>query len=298
VTNWRQWIWGAPFLVLALVVLLTQLSPDRVWPAVALGLVGVLLIAVPRRTWGQVLARVESASVGPVGINLRQEVGKAAEQAPESDTEEGSSNEFKRAETMFDLRIRLEYKLAYVAKHLLAPSDGNATFVTVGSLKLDGYLTEAQARTAIGILGTRQEELEALPETAQAKFLSEASEFVDGMRASIFWGQVKRRLRGVESPDHESLFTKEIPGNGNRRDLLVKSTQGPVRVAPAFALDKNSKILQSTVDRLRGEGLAARGGERQIVVVPDRSRARTRPKLDDQPAVVKLGSLRGMLEAS
>ena len=288
------WI-AALFLVLALVVAADAIAADRAWPVAALLLIAVLIAVVPTATWDDLVKSVKKARFGPVSFDLQRKADRVAALAPDSDAGEGEERTLGKALNMFDLRTRLEWKLTYVAKHLLAPEPDNPDFLTIGSLKYDGYLTEDEARMAVGILNIRQEELEELPEGARKRFLVDAGKFVDSVRASIFWGLVKRRLKGKEGGD--SLFKGAMPTAGARRDDLGgASTEGQVRVAPAFALASDSGILKSTLARLGREGAAARDGERQLIVVPDNSHVTERPAQGGAPRVVRLASLRGALE--
>ena len=288
--QFERYAWAAPFFVLAAGVLFLDLAPARVWPAVALVLIGALIAFVPRQAWLGLLERIESASVGPISIALQQEAGKAAADSRERDTTEGSKRDDPGAvKDVFDLRQRLEWKLTYVAKHLLGSGPDKVTFITIGSLRYDGYLTETDARTAIGILNIRQEELEALPKSAQERFLSEAGEFVESVRARIFWGQVKRRLEGRDGG--AEAFAGFAPSRGRRDDLLADSPAGIVRVAPAFALDEGSKILKGAIERVRREKQTA-SVKRQIVVVPDGSDAEAPA---GRPEVVQLAGLMAAL---
>jgi hypothetical protein len=287
--------WAIIFFALAAAVLLNELPPERVWPAAALLLGGVLIVTVPREGWRHFLGSIQKAQLGPVSVDLRREAREAAAHVPAVDTGEGPGAALTGdPETMFDLRIRLEYKLTYAAKHLLAPGQDNATFLTIGSLKLDGYLTPAEARTAIGILATRQRELEDLPPAARKRFLEEAGEFVGGVRASIFWGQVKRRLKGKDG-DRGNLLEGEISGSGRRKDLQARSSDELVRVIPALALDPDSKILAQTVERVRRESEKKRTRLRPLIVIPDVSAEANLRAEEGRPEVVKLASLRSVL---
>jgi hypothetical protein len=294
------WI-AAPFLALAIAVAVDAISADQAWPMVALLLIAMLIAVIPSSTWDDLVKSVKKATLGPLSFDLQRNADLVAAAAPERDTGEGEETKTKGEKgdatvvDIFDLRMRLEMKLAYVAKHLLAPARGNATFLTIGSLQHDGYLDKREARMAIGILNTRQAELEALPEAARERFLKDAVEFVESVRASIFWGQVKRRLEGEDGGD--SLYSNPIPTAGARRDDLgADSPEGQVRVAPSFALDSDSKILSGTINRLEREGAAARDGERQLIVVPDNSHVGERPAQGGAPRVVRLASLREALE--
>jgi hypothetical protein len=210
-------LWAAPFFLLALIVAFSGLSSDRAWPVAALLLVGIVIVVVPEDFWREALANVENASFGPVSVGLRKVAGEAAAIA-EPDTSEGVEEAPSTPENVFDLRLRLEYKLAFIAKHMLA-RDGQATFVTIGSLKHDGYLRTEEARAAFGILSIREEELQELSDAEQKKFVKEAGEFVDGVRASVFWGQVRRTLQGADAPGQDDLCKAQVPSSGRRDDF-------------------------------------------------------------------------------
>jgi hypothetical protein len=296
--NPRRLLWSAPFFLLALAVVFTGLSSDRAWPVAALLLAGIVIAVVPEDSWKELLGNVENAKFGPVSISLQRDAVKAAANAPEADTAEGpGAKPLDKAESMLELRVRLEWKLAYVAKHLLA-ENGNATFLTVGSLQYDGYLTENEAQTAIGILNTRQEELQELPERAQRLFLSEAGAFVDSVRASVFWGQTKRCLEGKERASDASILVGRLPSKGRRDDLLAGRPDRGIRVAPAFVLEVGSKILEGVIERLHEEGAAVEGSERQLIVIPDNSYEPEAAAAADRPRVVKLANLRSAVEGA
>lgn len=291
----RPWLWAAPFFLLALVVAFSGLSSDRAWPVAALLLAGIVIAVVPAATWKEMLANVENAQFGPISVGLRQQLGKAATKA-ESDAEAGDGDDSDIEVTgMLDLRMKLEWKLTYVAKHLLAEG-GSPTFLTIGSLRYDGYLTEEDAATAAAILTTREEELRELSEKEQKKFLEQGEEFVDGVRAAIFWGQVRRCLWEGRKPGRSGDLLRDLkPSSGRREDFLAGPAGKEHRVTTAFAIDERSKIIGWALQRLERERAASVGGERQIVVVPDISHVKeTDPAA--KPRVVKLANLRKVLE--
>lgn len=291
---------AAPFFALAGFVAFDCLPADRAWPVLALAALGFLIAIVPREVWRQIALSVSKAQIGPVGFELQRDLEKAVAIAPVSDRGEGGDPppENARAETMFDLRLRLEFKLAYAAKHLLADSRG-VTFLTVGSLEYDGYLTRAEARTAIGILSTRDEQLNAMGESGKEAFLKEAEKFVDSVRASIFWGQVKRCLQGKDQRSVPSLWIGDIERKGERDDLLAGTPGNEFWVAPAFGIAADSKIRKGAEARLRTEkrpyGVPA---HRRIVVLPDVSKFQGEREPGSPPEVVRLIHLRETIEGS
>jgi hypothetical protein len=249
--------------------------------------IGVLIVAVPQGTWRTMLASISKAQIGPVSFELRRDLEHAAAIAAPSDAgEDAEKASGGKARSMFELRLRLEAKLTYVAKELLAEENG-PTFLTIGSLEYDEYLKRSEARTAIGVLNTRDEQLRALAEDEKKTFLEEAGEFVDGVRASIFWGQVKRRLRG-----------KDIDAGGKRDDLLAGDDENVYWIAPAFAIAEGSGIRTNAEKRLRtGKRSYGVPVERRVVVVPDNSRFKPGSKSTTWPHVVKLAGLRELIES-
>jgi hypothetical protein len=285
-----------PFFVLAGVIAAKALEVDRAWPVGALLLLGVVVAVVPWEAWRTMLANVEKAQVGPISLDLRHDVERAAAIAPPSDRGEGGDESPDgEAEGIFELRMRLEWKLAYVGKHLLAVED-KATFLTIGSLRFDGYLTETEARTAIGILSAGEDQVRAMRPSEKDAFLKEAGEFVDSVRASIFWGAVKRRVVGRDHGADSDLYLGDVPGGGRRKDILAGEDGREFWIAPAFALDRDSGILEGAVERL--ETTRKRWGtdfDRRLIVVPDRSNSKAP---EARVRVVKLGELRDVLEAT
>jgi hypothetical protein len=279
----KRFPWSLPFFGLAAVIIFTDLSSDRAWPVAALLLAGIVVAAVPKATWKEMLASVENAQFGPIGVALRRDADKAAKFVPETDSrEELEDEEIEEAKSMFDLRMRLEWKLAYVAKHLLADDD-NATFLTIGSLNFDDYLSDAEARTATGILTTREEELQELSAPDREQFLKDAQKFLDGMRASIFWKMVRRKLKGL------GRWKRDVPGDGDRNDLLAETNGGEkVRVVPVLSLD-DKRAFDRAIGRLKDEGKP----KRKLVVIPDHSE---REEGEGPPQVVRLCNLAQALE--
>lgn len=286
---------GVPFIALAVAVIVIGISSDRAWPVAAFLLIGIVILVVPTDAWQKLLSSVEKAQIGPFSLGLRQHVEKAAEIAPPSDKGEGVENEAaKDARDVFELRMQLEWKLAFIAKHLLATGSG-VTFVTIGSLQFDGYLTEAEARTATGIMLARDEELRELPASERRKFISEAQEFLDGLRSSVFWGRVKRELEGADSgaPD---LMPKQIEGTGGRDDLLAGGDGVETRIVPIFALNSHSTKLKTAIERMEKGSLPGPATKRQIIVVPDGTESKAPPHATSR--VVELAKLREALTSA
>jgi hypothetical protein len=286
---------AVPLLGLAFWVIAADLSADRAWPVAAFLLIGLLVLVVPTEAWQRFLSRIENAQIGPLGLGLRQEVEKAAEIAPPSDMGEGAEDESgEKAQTVFDLRMQLEWRLTFIAKHLLGTVD-RVTFVTIGSLLFDGYLTKAEARTAAGIMMARDEELKQLPEAERQKFITDAQTFLDGLRASVFWGRVKQELQGRGDIEGSDLFVERVKGTGGRNDLLADGTGEDTRVIPILALNPDSKKVVEAVEPIEKGDLPRPKTKRQIIVVPDTSRSKA--PSHSTVRIVKLNRLRAELES-
>lgn len=283
---------GVPFIALAMAVIVIGLSSDRAWPVAAFLLIGSVILVVPTDAWQKLLSSVEKAQIGPFSFGLRQHAEKAALIAPPSDKGEGVEDEATEdAQSVFDLRMQLEWKLAFIAKHLLATGSG-VTFVTIGSLKFDGYLTEPEARTATGIMLARDEELRELPASERRKFISEAQDFLDGLRTSVFWGRIKRELEGKDD-GAPNLLRDSIPGTGGRNDLRAARNGASTRIVPVLALNSDSTNLKQAIERLEEGALPGPETERQLIVVPDSTESKVPRHATSN--VVELGELRKAL---
>lgn len=289
---------AAPLMALVIWVVVADRSAIRAWPVAALLLIGLIVLAVPTEAWQRFLSRIEHAGIGPLNVGLR-EVEKAAEKAPPSDTEEvgDTEEETKKAETVFDLRMQLEWKLAYIAKHLLRTDEG-VTFVTIGSLKFDGYLDDAEARTAASIMMASEEEFERLPAARRRQFIEDAQTFLDGLRTAVFWGRVKRELRGGEDKDAENLTPTGVEGTGGRHDLLVGDTDEEIRIVPILAVNPDSRKIKRAIEPIEEEELPGPTTKRQIIVTPDTSESSAPSSLPSGVEVVKLSGLRDALDAT
>lgn len=289
---------AVPLIGLAVWIVASDISSDRAWPAAAFLLIGLLALVIPTDSWQRFLSRVENAQLGPVGLGLRQEVERAAEIAPPSDKGEGAEaetrDENELAESAFELRMQLEWKLAFIAKHLL-DTGNRTTFVTIGSLRFDGYLTESEARTATGIMLARDEELRELPQAERDKFVKDAQTFLDGLRAAVFWGRVKRELQGKDGAGGKDLTPAGVEGTGGRHDLLTGSADGEVRIIPILAINPESDKLENAIKPIEANDLPRPKTKRQIIVIPDTSQTQEPP--ESKVRVIKLSQLREELQA-
>ena len=197
---------------------------------------------------------------------------------PPGDHAEGDGEYIRPFVDVVDLRLRLEAKLTWLCKHLLAGPD-TTTFATIGSLRYDGLLTDEQARVAARILTRTSESIVGEQPEDITRTLRDDTRFVNGFRASVFDGFVRQRIRQAK---WEVVPFEQQPGH--RPDFLAERAGGPtIRVSPRFAFGDDSKILARTVERLRGP-LSDEPDEvaRRMIVVPDRGRITTQPKASPQ----------------
>jgi hypothetical protein len=230
------------------------------------------------------LSRLQKLAIGPVAFEWLSDAGRAATEARRGSEED----EDGVAGDLIALRLKLEAKLAFIAKHLLGTSE-RPTYVTIGSLRQDRYVTESQARTASRLLSLTEEQVAALPEDKQRAFLGDANTFVRNVRAQVFHPLVGKRLRSItrERPT-------EIPrGEGRRPDFLVQVDGRRYRVAPAFAQGADSEVLTRVRERLGGPRGNDPAVDRRLVVIPDLQRNEGIAKEDGEgdPEVVRIGDL-------
>lgn len=274
---------------LAALVLAGEFEPDAAIFAVAATLVALLIAAVPLEGWRKAGARVEKAEAFGMSIGLSQAATDAASGTlPEEPYEEKDEASGAELDEWTRLRLKLEAKLAYIAKTMRPGEEKQdaprpQTFVTVGSLHHDGYLSDAEAQTATAVLSPA-----LIPPGERAVVLKQGATVVGRIRASIFFEMVRNRLEDLCDSVRE-----EPRGEGQRPDLAGTKGGREFRVSSAFATTSNSNILAGVVKRAkkaRGSG----DGEPWIVVVPDNSSATTDESADDI-RVVKLSRLQHAL---
>jgi hypothetical protein len=232
--------WGvrivAALVVLALAALLATEAVDAGRAAAVAGLVVVCLVilAVPLSR----LAQVESISVYGVELKIAQASIVTAPTARLTAEGEGDEDregdEGQNTGEIIDLQFLLEAKLAYVAKHILGfEGSGHwAPFLTLGSLKYDGYLSREDAVAARELLALSPATVRGAAEEERRAFLDKAKPFVRNIRATIFHDVV----RSVLKKDFKLEPRAVDRGGGRRPDFLVPSDRfGHVFVFPAFA---------------------------------------------------------------
>jgi len=258
---------GALFVYLALRVGDGKTEPEAAVVAAVLLLAAGALVGLGTPGGRKLLGRIGKASVGPVALEFVSEAREAARLYEESDQGRSEVGD-EPLESLLSLRLRLEAKLAYIAKHLLT-EDGShakhATFVTVGSLHEDGLITRKEAHTATRIMTLREEELDGIDPHEKAVFLASATEVVDNIRASVHYGRVRKRL------ERAGWLTLELPRGKLRPDLWAEKGEARLRVVPRFGTEKEN--LSKQIERLAERAPVPRV-RKKIIVVPDRSEER------------------------
>lgn len=243
---------------------------------------GILVLAAVVASTPELIQRLGKVSVGPVAVEWLSDARAAASSAV-------GASEDKTPIDIIDLRLRLEAKLTFIAKHIL-DVDGVATYVTVGSLKEDGYLTNEQARTASRIVALSDEQLAALPARQRDAFLYDAGQLVGRVRAHVFQQLLKKRLHALE------YFVTLIPrGDDARPDLLVEKSGVRCRVVGVFADQNTSNLLRSSLERVERSMSRPPLVSQRIVVIPTLPENRGLVRGGD-PCVVQLAGLASMLE--
>jgi hypothetical protein len=272
-------------------------EPDSGRAAVIAGLavLAVVLLVLTPDDIRRFVKRIQNIKAPGVEVGLAKETADAAEPEDREQDEEPVG----RARDVLDLRLKLEAKMAYIAKHLLAEYEGtpggddfveHPTFVTIGSLQLDGYLSGEEAEVASQVLSYSENDLASLPAGERRKFITNADKTVGGIRASVFRGMVKKVLSDNGFDVADDVYGASL---GGRPDLHVRrAEEQPFRVVPAFAVSQPSKILKKARDNL----VEADSPEpaRRIVVVPDRPNS---PTATNDPRATKLPGLVQLLDS-
>lgn len=301
-------------MAIACFVIFGDLKPDEAAAGALVALAGValaLLALVPAKQMSALTDRMTSLSVGKfLDVQLNPAFADLAakqRQDPSADDPDNPTT----AINLVDLKISLEAKIAYLAKHVLAtvPQEGQAnvpTFLTIGSLLKDDYLTRSQAEMAYDVLGMRQAEFRALSSASQNDFLKGASAFVDTVRIAVFAHQVYNDLHQPQWSAQWSVEW-EFPQGSTRRDITVRrrhaDTPQTHHLIPVFTEGKASRLFVGPSRRLREQSKTT-GDGRRFIVVPPLSKAKNDSELlqggaepEGQVWIVTLRGLKTWLSA-
>lgn len=300
----HRWWWriGKSAAALALVALaaavVLNLTNARS-AAVVFGLIIVALIILFAREEHveRVLKRLGKVEFSAAGVKIGAEAvaNSSAAISDLGDQETDSVNA-----DLVDIRLKLDHKLAYIAKYLLADyyedeskptltgwdldPEWRPAYVNVGSLEYDGYLTKEEAATALYVQNLSGFDLKQMPEDERREFLSNAAELVRNIRAKVFRGQVRRALDSITGcvrvcdlhvRQGSLVWTVHYK---NRALVVVPVLDVPGGVAP-----------ESISFKWKSHGNA-------LVVLPNKSR--TKPaKPGPEQRLVRVGDLESGLEA-
>jgi hypothetical protein len=269
----------AGLLVLAVLVATKDVDHEAV-TAIATLVLAALVVSLLTPA---LLARMSKVTVGPFAFELVGEVKRGADEAAARGEADGD-----KIESLFRCRVLLEAKLTYIAKHLLA-EDGRPTFINIGSLAYDGYLTDDEARAAYRILNLSEEVYGLLPKSEQEKVVKQSARFVKNVRASVFFGSVKVAL--AKARWSVSEVTRD---DRTRPDLLAeKAGEHFVRLVPVFS--PSAKQLKSAEDHLgRLQGFPE-GPRHHWIVVPNTA---DDDEIAGHPLVVRVKDLPDRIAAS
>ena len=274
-------------------IILHKVKSDEAGAAALCGLVAIgllLAIVTPAQKLEHLLAKIKSVKVGSLDIELNDYRQLAADKGQASN-EEGAGHD----STMFELKGRLESRLAFLAKHHFCdatdPQHPIPAYLNIGSLEYDKYLTHAQAKVAYEILGMRQVVLRQSPSEDQKDFIEGANEFVNTFRVQVLANEVANALR-VRGWQVEQAY----PSKPRLRDLLVSrpGEPGPVthHIVPLYVRSQQGASIVEEVRKRLTRDDATKGAGQQVIVVPPGSRV-----VDDQSPIpiVTLPSLLEML---
>jgi|SRR5215211_2749547 len=218
---------------------------------------------------------------------IRREEGRQARQdsPPEEEGTAGDDETGRVSADLLDLRLRLEAKMTWLCKHLLAGPD-TPSYATVGSLHTDGYLTREQARVAARILTADPEALAYHRPDDLARFLADAEAVVSTFRVIVFDAYVRDALRRAGW----ALRDDFEQSSGHRPDFIAARDDHVYRMAARVVTSPDSKVRERTVMRLKRAREGPPAVERRMIVIPDKSTAPTDGP-DADPQVIRLAEL-------
>ncbi len=286
-------------------VVVGAVKTDQALVVAGLTLAALAAIALTPSVARALAARVSKISIGPVVLEVFKAAERAAGPATVEDFEgaEGLSGELEgdletelSVESVLDLRLMIERKLTYLAKHVL-DQGGTPTFLTIGSLKYDKLLPERDADLVSRLMALRDEDLAELSPVERAKFLVAADEVARSIRATVLHCLVRKILLEPRGGDRKRLKGWEVSElhreRGRRTDFVVEIKGSKYRVAPVFATNRSSPLLASAKKRLAPGEIGEDDYALRIIVLPHNSRGDKEPESD--PAVITTDQLVGVL---
>lgn len=189
----------------------------------AVGICAVIAVAVLILPGDAFNLELSEWTVGGATLKRRTLV-EAAERAPDEAADKTSIGGVMSS--MLDLRLALEAKLVYLAKHVLGTPDRPA-FITVGSLKVDGLLPSEEAEVCSAVMAGAVPEAKGRQRRAE-EWEELAGKVVRGFRATVFAQFVRKTVQDAGG----AAVQQEIAGLP--RALRVDGERSRV-VIPVFA---------------------------------------------------------------
>jgi len=237
-----------------------ELKVDQAGVIAGLFILALIAVSLGPGFGQTLLQRLAKVSVGPVGLELVEEAQKAAASSPSDEGEASASI------SMQELRLQFERKLSYIANDQLATGD-TPRFVTIGSLRHDGFITEAEERTLARVMVLRTVDLETLPADEREAFTEAARKVVLNIRASVLHGHVRKLVKEelVRRKDRPGWKRIEVAGSP-RNNLVVQKGEESFYLRPVFTTSSNSRLLaKAHVELLKKRPQKA---DKRIIVVP------------------------------
>lgn len=295
--RWARWV-GRSLIQIArlafalLLILLADrvvagdVTVDEALAVAGLSLAALAAFALTPGLGRDLFKRVSKISVGPIALEVFEEAALTP-----AKTTEDSDNAERRPESVLALRLKIERKLTYVAKHVL-DEGGNPTFLTVGSLRYDKLLPRKEADLVNQLMTLRDEDIAELSPAERDKFFAAADKIARNIRASVLHCLVRKILREPGEADAQRLNgwkIDKVKRKGARDDFVAAKGEEKVRIASVFATDEESDLLAAAKKRLAPDAEGESSYKRRIIVLPHQSRSKI--ELDADPAVVTADQL-------
>ena len=267
-------------------VIAGEVTTDEAIAVAGLTLAALAVFALTPEVARGIIQRVSKISIGPVALEVFAEAGQVQDA---KGTEETDGSE-EQVESVLALRLKIERKLTYVAKHVL-DEHGRPTFLSVGSLRYDKLLPRKEADLVNQLMTLRDEDIAELTPVERDKFLRAADKIARNIRASVLHCLVQKTLDEANGEGQALSGWKidTVKRRGARSDFVAKRSEKEFRIASVFATDEGSTLLAAAKKRLAP---GAKGEDRykgRIIVLPHNSRATV--QRDADPAVVTTDEL-------
>jgi hypothetical protein len=161
-------------------------------------------------------------------------------------------------QSVVQLQLQLQGRLAYVAKHMLNPED-LPEYATVGSLWIDKLLTSKDAEAAQRLLTVTDEIVAVWPEKTRETFLEESNKLVSRFRWNVLDQQMRKAIpKGWDRAERDRRSA--------RPDLYLETGNTRVRLRSVFVESnpEHARLRHSVTSLAKARGETDR---EQIAVV-------------------------------